>query len=290
MTDSIRPTAVLTGATGAVGGAMAPLLAQKGWDLVLPARGINRLQSVIDDVSKAAPGATVTPYEADLADHGQIHELARTILGAHPAIGALFNVAGYLGAELTRSPQTHDLHFELNTLSPLLLAHLLASGLEAGAEAQGRAIVVNTSSNAVAMSGKLKVDLLPANPKQAIFGAYGQTKLALTVATAELAPTYAAANIDLFAIDPGANRSAMTKGAGAPFFVRWMSSLLPKPQSGAKKLMAPLDPGFAAKSGDFVMGGKTKPLPKQAGGPDNIADLMALLDTRLGVSLAKPQF
>lgn len=288
VTDKTRPKAVLTGATGGVGGAMAPLLAQRGWDLVLPARGVERLSGVIRKVKDVAPAAQVTPIDTDLSDHAQIRFLAEEILSAHPVIGALFNVAGYLSTELFRSPQDLDLHLELNTLSPLLLTHFLAPGLEAGAEERGTAIVTNTSSNAVGMSGGLNVDLLSANPKQGIFGAYGQTKLALTIATANLAPVYAPANIHLYAIDPGANQSAMTKGSSAPFFVRWMSSLLPKPQSGAKKLMAPLASGFGPESGAFIMGGKAMPMPKQAGNTQNIAKVMAFLDAKAGVTLTQP--
>ncbi|NJN63417.1 MAG: hypothetical protein HC882_00125, partial [Acidobacteria bacterium] len=65
----------------------------------------------------------------------------------------------------------------------------------------------------IGMSGPLRVDRLADNPRQGIFGAYGQTKLALTVATQTLAPAYADAQVELYAVDPGSNRSAMTQGA-----------------------------------------------------------------------------
>lgn len=287
---SRRPLAVVTGATGGIGGALAPMLARRGWDVVAPIRDAARGDVLRRRLAEEAPEAALAVYEADLADRRAVAELGAVIRRDHPQVDALFNVAGYLSAALRASLHGDDLHLELNVIAPLLLTHSLAPALAAAAAAHGRAVVVNTSSNAIRMSGALDVARLAANPKQGIFGAYGQSKLALTAATRRLADVYSAAGVALFAVDPGGNQSAMTKGSGAPFFVRWMSSLLPKPSVGAAKLMAPLDAGFAARPGDLIAGGKARRQPAQVGASDVVDALMRLLDERVGAPLDAPSF
>lgn len=287
MAQNGRPLAVVTGTTGGIGGALAPLLAGAGWDLALPVRGPDRIADLTAGIARDVPAVRVTTHDADLSDHGALRALADALMAEHAAIGALLNVAGYLSPDLKRSAQGVDLHYELDTLGPLILTHLLAPALARTAARHGRAIVVNTSSTAIGVSGTLVVDRLPDNPKQGIFGAYGQTKLALTAATHALVPVYAEAGIELYAVDPGSNRSAMTKGAGAPFFVRWMSSLLPGPQNGARKIMAPLTPRLAPP-GSLIVGSKVKPHPKQAGDAGTARRLMTRLNADTGLTLAAP--
>ncbi|MEL6361833.1 MAG: SDR family NAD(P)-dependent oxidoreductase [Pseudomonadota bacterium] len=281
-----RPVAVVTGTTGGIGGALAPILVKSGWDLALINRSAAHTEDIAASLRRTEPQADIGVFEADLADHGAIKTAADAIAERYNAVHALFNVAGYLGSDLKFSPQGHDLHFELNTLGPLLLTDHLCQALAKGAVERGRCVVVNTSSNAIGMSGPLNVDRLTHNPKQGIFGAYGQTKLALTAATNALAGDYAKDNIHLYAVDPGSNRSAMTKGQSAPFFVRWMSSLLPGPETGAAKLMAPLNAEARFAPGALIVGGKPKPQPKQAGEAANVAALMTLLRDKAGLDLS----
>lgn len=280
-------TAVVTGTTGGIGAEVAKLLAADGWNLVLVNRSANKPQPLVERIERSFSNRRVEVLEADLSHHSAIAEVTQRISQSHPSIEALFNVAGFLSKDLKRSPQGHDLHLEVNTLAPLSLLHGLRSSLAAGAAEVGRAVVVNVTSNAIGMSGPLDVERLPDNPKQGIFGAYGQTKLALTAATFALAPIYARHGIHLYVVDPGGNRTSMTKSDAAPFFIRWMSALLPGPEKGARKLLEPLDDRWAKEAGALVVGGKTKNIPRQAGGMRPIAELLDRLNEWSGHDLAR---
>ena len=281
-----RPVAAMTGATGGIGEELAAMLARDGWDLVLIARDMGRANEVRERVASEAPAASVDIVEADLADRAALAEAARRVAADHPALHALFNVAGLLIPDHRRSPAGVDLNLEINALAPIALTHALADPLAAGAAERGRAVVVNVSSTATKVSGPLDVARLADPKKPGIFGAYGQSKLALTVATKAMAPGFAKRGIELYAVDPGSNRTRMTASRAAPFFVRWMQRFIPGPENGAAKLMVPLNREWSGQAGALIVNGKARPIPKGADAPDTIAALEALLQRELGVGLA----
>ena len=281
-----RPIAALTGATGGIGEELAVMLARDGLDLVLVARDTERAEEVRARVASETPAANVDLVGADLADRASLADAARRVAADHPALHALFNVAGLLIPEHHRSPAGVDLNLEVNALAPIALTHALADPLAAGAAERGRAVVVNVSSTATKVSGPLDVARLTDPKKPGIFGAYGQSKLALTVATKAMAPGFASRDIELFAVDPGSNRTRMTASRAAPFFVRWMQRFIPGPENGAAKLMVPLSPEWAERAGALIVNGKTKPIPKGADAPSTVAALEALVRREIGVGFA----
>ena len=286
-----RRTAVVTGATGGIGGALAIQLARGGWNLVLMGRDAAALEAQRERIAAMGPdtgepgawgSGTVATVRADLADRADLARAADEIVAAHPELHALMNVAGVLTPSPRPGPQGVDLEFEVNVLAPLALTRALEGPLAAGAAARGRAVVVNASSNAAGLSGPLKVERLASPTKPGVFASYGQAKLALTAATAAMAPALAARGIHAYAVDPGGNRTGMTAGDGAPFFVRWMHRLMPGPETGAARLASPLAESWNAPPGAYVTGGKAKPVPKRADSPETLASLSAEIGKQLG--------
>ncbi|MEO0325184.1 MAG: SDR family NAD(P)-dependent oxidoreductase [Myxococcota bacterium] len=284
-----RPLAVVTGATGGIGAALSRHLVDEGWDLVLAVRDTTAAEALRRDLLERDDRGQIAMETVDLADRGARAAAAARIAAAHPAIHALFNVAGILIPDARRTATGIDMNLEVNALAPIALAHAFAAPLSAGAAARGRAVVVNVSSDAIALSGPLDVDRLTQPRKPGLFGAYGQSKLALTVATQAMGPGYGERGIELFAVDPGGNRTAMTSGQGAPFFVRWMQRLLPGPEKGAAHLAAPLDAAWAGQGGALLKGGKRKPIPKRADAPETVAALEALVRSEIGTGFAPPE-
>ena len=271
-------TAVITGTTSGIGEELALQLAKRQWNLVLVNRSRPKAEALIDLIDLRYPDVKVSSHIADLADQDQVVAASRVIAEQHPRIDALFNNAGVLLKEASKSRQGHDLHFQVNVLAPQILTFGLRKSLAAAAATQGRAVVINASSNAVGMCGPLRIELLSQPKKFGVFGAYGQSKLALTVATASLAKDWAADKVHFYAVDPGGTQSAMTAGPAAPFFVRWMRRLLPTAEKSAAKILEFLDPKWEAHSGAFIMSGKIKAIPKKADSPESskaLDDLIA---------------
>jgi uncharacterized protein len=95
MDTSARPLALVTGASGGIGAALARELAQHGHDLVLAARSVAPLEALAAELR--AGGAAATVIAADLAKPGAAAALALEIAERGLAIDVLVNNAG-LGA------------------------------------------------------------------------------------------------------------------------------------------------------------------------------------------------
>ena len=95
MDTSPRPVALVTGASGGIGAALARELARHGHDLVLAARGVAAMEALAGELRQG--GGAVTVVAADLAKPGAAASLADEIARRGLAIDTLVNNAG-LGA------------------------------------------------------------------------------------------------------------------------------------------------------------------------------------------------
>src|SRR3954464_2220427 len=117
-----RPVALITGASAGLGLALAHGLADRGWALVINARGADALKDAADaladrtDVVPLAGDVTDPQHRADLVD--VISELGRLDL--------LINNASYLGPSPLQALGSADLDelrrvYEVNVVAPLAL-------------------------------------------------------------------------------------------------------------------------------------------------------------------------
>ncbi len=95
MNDAPRPLALVTGASGGIGAALARELALHGHDLVLAARGVEEMRALAVELGEL--GATATVIAADLSKPGAAAALAEDIASRGLMLDVLVNNAG-LGA------------------------------------------------------------------------------------------------------------------------------------------------------------------------------------------------
>lgn len=181
------PTALITGASKGLGHALTCELAERGWSLIVDARGAGKL-------SAATAGlANVVAIAGDITDPGHRDRLA-TAVGQAGQLDLLVNNASTLG----RSPLPQladypldDLRtvFETNVVAPLALIQLLAERLT-----RAGGTVINVSSDAA-------VEAYPG------WGGYGSAKAALDQLTSVLAQEEP--RLRCYAFDPGDMRTEM---------------------------------------------------------------------------------
>lgn len=167
---TVRPVAVVTGASRGIGAATARQLAHRGADLVLAARSPRGLADTAEAATQA--GARVLPVTTDLAGDAAATDVVERTLEHFGRLDVLVNNAASLGpiaplGTVDRDPLVTTL--ALNLLAPLGLVRAAAPALRA---AGGR--VLNLSSTA-------------ATQPMAGLGTYGLTKAALAAATRVLA-------------------------------------------------------------------------------------------------------
>src|SRR5262245_48892230 len=107
--------AVVTGATGAIGRAIAQTLAAAGWELVLPVREPKR--------AKGLPGAIV---EVDLSRRASIEAFARGISGP---VHALVNNAAECPKKREETPEGIERQLATNVLGYLWMTLALEQAL-----------------------------------------------------------------------------------------------------------------------------------------------------------------
>lgn len=89
-----KNTALITGASGGIGYELAQLFAQDGYDLIIIARGADKLKQVADELQKQF-GISVKPITLDLSLPSAPQELFDQLQREEIAIDILVNNAGY---------------------------------------------------------------------------------------------------------------------------------------------------------------------------------------------------
>jgi uncharacterized protein len=134
---TVKRVAVVTGASSGIGEAIARALAADGWQLVLLARRVDRLQALAQELGGE--------FEAcDVADREAVERVASSVLQRHPVIHLLVNNAGMPArSTFTRiEPERLEEVIRVNYLGSVWILRAFLPGLEAA----GQADVVNIVS------------------------------------------------------------------------------------------------------------------------------------------------
>jgi NAD(P)-dependent dehydrogenase (short-subunit alcohol dehydrogenase family) len=191
---SDRPVALITGASAGLGLALAHGLADRGWALVIDARGAEALKAAADAL---ATHTDVVPLAGDVTDADHRAGLVRAV-GDFGRLDLLVNNASYLGPSPLQALGTADPDelrrvYEVNVHAPLALTQALLPSLTASS-----GVLLNISSDAAVEAYET-------------WGGYGSAKAALDHASRVLAAEHP--TLAVYAVDPGDLRTAMHQAA-----------------------------------------------------------------------------
>ncbi len=149
MTNNNAKTALITGASSGIGKALASEFAKDGYNLVLAARGVAKMQAVADEIQKRYK-VKVAVIGADLESNDGATRLHADIKARGITLSVLVNNAGYgTFGEFKQSalaPELAMMQLNMNTvvsLSKLFLPDLIAT----------RGKLLNTASTAAFQPG-----------------------------------------------------------------------------------------------------------------------------------------
>jgi NAD(P)-dependent dehydrogenase (short-subunit alcohol dehydrogenase family) len=221
-------TALITGASRGLGLALARTLAQRGWTLIINARGAAALEAARAELSAHTP---VVAVAGDVATSQTRQALAEAVRDAG-GLDVLVNNASILGP----SPQPRLLDYPLdaleavyraNVFAPLALIQAVRDNLHPGAR------ILNITSDA-------GVQAYPG------WGGYGASKAALEQQSAVLAVEEP--QLRVFWIDPGDMRTQMHQEA----FPNEDISDRPLPEVSVPGIVALIEGARAYPSGRYV--------------------------------------
>lgn len=221
-------TIVITGASDGIGASAARTLSNQGERVVVVGRSAEKTRRIAEEI-----GADY--FVSDFAELAQVRQLAAQLKEKYSRIDVLANNAGGIMGQRELTVDGHEKTFQINHLAPFLLTTELMDVLTAS-----QATVINTSSAANSLYGKLDLDDLETANKYSANLAYGNAKLANILFTAELNNRYQAAGISTAAFHPGVVATNFAADTTSPFrflYRSFLNRFMLSPDQGADTLV-----------------------------------------------------
>jgi retinol dehydrogenase 14 len=266
-------TIVISGATGAVGGAAARRLAKSGHRVTLLGRDAGRLTHAAESIASTRLAAPVDTVVCDLSSLPSVREAATQLLNRLPRIDALVHSAAVFLPERKATAEGFETMFATNHLGPFLLTHLIL--LRRQASAPSRVITVSAPS-----TSEMDFDDLQGEREWSALTQFGRTKMAGLLSAYGLARRQAPSQVTSNVLFPGLVKSGLMRNANAA--VRGLSGLMSKSPEAAGNAVAWLavDPALRGVSGRFYK--RTKPDESNAYSHDpSNQDRLWILSTQL---------
>ena len=141
--DFAGKTAIVTGATGGVGGAIAARLIEAGMTTVLLGRSQAALERMVEESGWNTE--RVRCQAVDLAAAGQVASVASQLAAALHSVDVLVHAAGVivLGGVETAGLEDFDRQYQVNIRAPYQLTQALLPSLKAS---EGQVVFINSSA------------------------------------------------------------------------------------------------------------------------------------------------
>jgi len=242
--------ALVTGATVGIGESFTRLLAQNGYNIVLVARDLPRLQERAKTL-EATFGIATTVIQADLATDAGCKTIEDFI--ANNPIDVLINNAGFgINKAFTMSQLDAEQQLlDVLVRTPMRLMHVALPGMKE----RNKGVIINVSSVAGWIAG----------------GTYSAAKSYLTVLSESLHTELSSTNVKVSALCPGFTRTEFHQRGrmsmkGLPAFM-WLNSdkLVAKAWKDAVGGKAVSVPGWQYQLLTFVMRNAPRPMVRKIG-------------------------
>ena len=217
---------MVTGATAGIGMATAAALAGLGATVVAVGRNPEKGARLVERLQRESGNPAVEFLCADLSLQAEVRRLAAEFISRHARLHVLVNNVGGFFLQRKLTSDGIETTFALNHLNVFLLTHLLLDSLRSSAPAR----VVNVSSDAH-RGARIDIPALESRRGAGGMRAYGQSKLAMTLFTYELARRLRDSGVTVNAVHPGFVASSMYDNSGGlvrlavPFIKRLGKSL-----------------------------------------------------------------
>ncbi len=211
--DLSNQTILVTGANSGLGYETMRVLAMRGAHVFAAARTMEKAVKA----AKSAEG-NITPVVCELTDFDSVVACANTVRNQskRKSLDALICNAGILGSSKLQTVLGLEKQFVVNYLGHFLLAQRLLPALKAAP--QGRIVMVSSGLYTKAPAAGIEFDNLSGEKSYSRFTAYGQSKLAMALFTAEFSRRFPNSTVTANSLYPGVIRTNLFRNM--PWYVK----------------------------------------------------------------------
>lgn len=210
--DLSGKTALITGANTGIGYQTALALYNKGANVVLGCRNIEKANAAAEKLSQSEGLGMVSILPLDLSDLDAVGQSASTFLSQHKQLDLLVNNAGVMTPPAIKTKQGFELQFGTNVLGHFALTALLYPLLKSTSNAR-----IITVSSLVYRLGKIDYGNLMLEKDYDGGREYAQSKLGNLFFTLELQRRIIKKNDDLLSVasHPGITQTELSRNMSA---------------------------------------------------------------------------
>jgi NAD(P)-dependent dehydrogenase (short-subunit alcohol dehydrogenase family) len=267
---------VLTDATSGIGKALAVDLAKTGETVVIVAHDAEHGQAMLGEVGLKAPNATVDLQLSDLSILSSVRNLSEILKSKYPAIDVLINNASVYTRKRTVTVDGFEEMFAANYLGPFLLTNLLREPLQAAAQANGSARILNVTAPSTV---PLNFDDLQSEGNFSASNAFGAARTAILLFTLELARRLENTGIHVNAID--------AESMNESFFLTRLFKRSSPEEAAMNIVQAAVAPEFENTTGRFLHNGEEVESTTYVYDPDAGQRLWEISEQRTGLAATK---
>lgn len=209
-----QKVALITGATGGIGRALALRLAKDGYDLMIVGRSAERGEAVVHAIQQY--GAEAHFVQADLSLMREVRRVADGFLQRYGHLDLLVHSAGVIHTKRILTDEGLEITFATDYVSRFYLTNLLLDCLKASPSAR----ILNIAASGVGM-GKIHFDDLLGERKIGGMRGLGQAQFANDIHTIELARRLKETAITANAMHPGAVDTGIRRE-----LPRWLNGIM----------------------------------------------------------------
>lgn len=189
---------IITGGNAGIGLATSIALAKKGANIFLVSRSKEKAEKAQQEIAAASGNKKVQYFLADLSSQKSIRNLNTQVHNSLDKIDVLINNAGAVFPDFTKSVDGIEMTIATNHFAYFLLTNLLLDLIKKSDYAR----IVNVASRAH-VNATIDFESFTQNKNYFIFKAYGQSKLANILFTAEFAKRLGKSHVTINSLHPG---------------------------------------------------------------------------------------
>jgi len=230
----VKPLYIVTGSTDSMGSVITRKLAEQGKAVLLASRDLQKAENYAAQLRTVTRNKDISCLQLDLNSFALVNDFVKRLSALNRPVAALINNAGLLPRRSEISEDGFEHAVQVNYLSTVLLSLLVYPLIQEG----GR-IILSTSVSRRFVSLPYE---FPAVSHFTPWGAYAQSKLALTLFSIYMSSVMKTRRVAVNCVNPGLLKS------GALAMARWMDRVpdylsrnIPSPEAGVVPTMRALE-------------------------------------------------